>query len=107
MTKEDQLQFKKEFKSIVYQYSEIQSSNNRLKQLHAWDKNGSHENAIIKELEKKKEIQVKFKEMLKGMDYEEWKAMSKKISTINAKISAAISKKEKAERDLNNLFFQL
>ena len=107
MTKEQQDQFKKEFKSIVYQYSQIQASNNRLKQLHAWDKNGSHEKAILKELEVKRGIQSKLSIMLKGIDYEEWKSISKKLTALNSKLSRAASQKDKAELEINKLHFPL
>lgn len=107
MTVEQQEQFRKEFKSIVYQYSEIQSSNNRLKQLHVWDKNGSHEKAILKELDTKKAIQIKLNTMLKGQDYEEWKFVSKRLSVLSSKLRNANTQKEKAEKEINKLTFQL
>lgn len=107
MTSEQQEQFRKEFKCIVYQYSEIQSSNTRLKQLHNWDKNGSHDIAILKELDTKKSMQDKLKIMLKGHDYEEWKTISKRLTTLNSKLKNAIAQKEKAETEINKLTFQL
>lgn len=107
MTTEQQEQFRREFKSIVYQYSKVQSSNNRLKQLHVWDKNGSHEKAILKELDTKKEIQTKLNRMLKGQDYEEWKFVSKRLSILNSKLRDSNIQKEKMKTEINKLTFQL
>lgn len=96
--------FRTEFKKIVYQHSEISSSNNRLRQLHAWDKNGSHDKAILKELEVRKSLQDKRNEMLRGSTYDEWKIVSKKLSALTTKLKPLLKKKAEIEQQINNLF---
>ncbi len=107
MKANEQEQFRKEFKSIVYQYSELKSSMTRLKQLHIWDKNGSHQKAILKELDTRKAIQTKLAEMLKGRSYEDWKLTSKRLSILNSRIKNAITQKEKAESEIDKISFPL
>lgn len=89
MTEIEQEKFRAEFKHIVWLNSEIATSNGRLRNLHAWDKNGSHNKAIIKELDIKKQIQEKLKVALKGADYEEWKAVSKRLSKLTSRLKTA------------------
>ena len=107
MNQEEIEQFRKEFKSILYINSKIKGINISLKKLHVWDKNGSHENAILKELENKKIIQIKLKESLKGIDYEEWKRFSKNLSILMSKVKNNTTQKEKIEQAINNLTFKL
>ncbi len=103
MNKAEQEVFKKEFKSIVYVFSEIKNSNLKLKQLHFWDKNGSHEKAILKEIERRNQIKEKLNILLKGRTYEDWLETSKNLTKLNSRLKALILKKEKIESDINAL----
>ena len=94
--------FKKEFKSLVYQKGLVVQSNNRLKQLHVWDNSDSHQNAIIKELETKKNLQTKFKDMLKGVGYEDWVKTSKRLTVLQSKLKMVESRKRIIETELSN-----
>ncbi len=98
-------QFRNEFKRIVYQNSQITSSNARLKQLHVWDNNGSHDKAIEIELATRDELKQKLSEMLNGRDYEDWRIFSIKLSSVSARLKRAITQEENAQIALNNLPF--
>ena len=100
-------QFRKEYKSIVYQYSELMLSNKRLKNLHAWDKNDSHKGAILKELRVRENILGKLTAMLKGRDYEEWKFTSSRLSKLVTRLKRATERKIKCETEINNINFEL
>lgn len=82
-------EFKSQFKKLVWIKSEIASYRKHLSRLHAWDKNGSHDKAILKALEKRDELKQKFEEMLRGKTYEEWQAFSKKLVNEQAKLKRA------------------
>ena len=103
--KEQIEQFRNEFKSIVYQNSQIVSSNARLRQLHVWDNNGSHDKAIERELATRDELKQKLSEMLNGRDYEDWRLFSIKLSSLSARLKRAITQEENARIEINNLNF--
>ena len=105
MTKEEQEIFKKEFKRIVFVFSEIKSSTLRIRNLHVWDKNGSHEKAILKELERRGELKEKLNTLLKGRTYEEWLKVSKTLTKLNSRLIAVSRNKEKIESEINSLNF--
>lgn len=105
MTAEEQSQFRKEFKSIVYQKGLISANGDFLRILHAYDKNDSHKNAILKHLDKRKELQNRFKEMLKGKTYEQWKQFSRRLSALNSRLKRGNSAKERAEVEIDKLTF--
>lgn len=103
MNREEIEQFRKEFKQLVYQKSEVEDSKRQLKTLHAYDKNGSHENAILKELDKLDDLRRKFKELLKGKTYDQWRGTSKKISYLTQRLRNSQRTKEKIQTEIDNL----
>ena len=105
MTQEEISKWKAEYKRIVYQYSLIRDNEEKLKQLHAWDKNGSHDKAIIQRLDQRKELKEQLTEMLKGKTYDEWKLFSKHLIKVNTKYYKVVKQKEDLESTLNHLTF--
>ena len=99
MTPEEVVQFRTEFKKIVYHKGLITNNRLFLTQMQRFDKNDSHKNAILKALTKRDELIKKFNEMLCGLTYDEWKELSSKISRINEKIS----RNAKHVKDLDEL----
>ncbi len=94
--------FKREFKSLVYQKGLLTESNERIKQLCRFDKNDSHKRAILKEQETKATILSKIKDMQKGVDYEEWKKTSKRLTALLARQKVIASKKRVIEDELSS-----
>lgn len=94
--------FKKEFKALVYQKGLITESNNRIIKLGIWDENSSHEKAINKELQTRDVIKEKVRQMQKGVDYEEWLKMSKRLTMLQSKLKSVLSKKRIIEDELFN-----
>jgi hypothetical protein len=105
MTQEEISKWKAEYKRIVYQYSLIRDNEEKLKQLHAWDKNGSHDKAIIQRLDQRKELKEQLTEMLKGKTYDEWKLFSKHLIKVTTKYYKVVKQKEDLESTLNHLTF--
>ena len=107
MTPEEIEGFKVQFKRIVYKKSQIKDKSIYISSLHVWDKNGSHEDAIKKNVEQLKELKTDFKTMLQGSTYDEWLAMSRTISKIQSTIKSvkSIKAKESNEEKLKNLVF--
>lgn len=106
MTHEEAERFRAEFKELVYQKSNIKDSEIYLHNLHMWDKNGSHKNAIDKAINDYKDRKAKFNEMLNGRSYEEWLSMSKRLSAIKSKLKTSSEKvKSNQERKLAELKF--
>ncbi|HEY5588400.1 MAG TPA: hypothetical protein VIK86_05525 [Candidatus Paceibacterota bacterium] len=97
--------FRSEFKRIVYEKGQLTECNLRLKQLHIWDKNDSHKNAILKELNKKDELRKNFDILLKGKDYEYWKELSSILTKICKKLNQARQMQIRYEKELINLKF--
>ena len=97
--------FKKEFKSIVYHKGVITNHNSYIRTLHAYDKNGSHNNAILKALDKRKELQTQFLIMLKGKTYDEWKEMSKLASSMNSRLKKSVNRKEFIQSEIDKIKF--
>jgi len=96
-------QFKKEFKSIVYQNLQIAESDKRLKNLYAWDKNDYHKNAILKELDRRTELKKVLTEKLNGETYETWKEYSSLIQKYHKRYIDAKEAKEKWELEINKI----
>jgi len=105
MTQEEISKWKAEYKRIVYQYSLIRDNEEKLKQLHAWDKNGSHDKAIIQRLDQRKQLKEQLTEMLKGKTYDEWKLFSKHLIKVITKYYKVVKQKEDLESTLNHLTF--
>ena len=105
MTQEEIVKWKAEYKRIVYQYSLIRNNEEKLKQLHAWDKNGSHDKAIIQRLDQRKQLKEQLTEMLKGKTYDEWKLFSKHLIKVTSKYYKVVKQKEDLESVLNHLAF--
>jgi len=78
--------FKSKFKKIVYKKGQLTESVIWIKRLSAYDKNGSHKDAIIKAINKKKTLTDEFNQMLNKHTYDEWKERSKLISQHESKI---------------------
>lgn len=95
--------FKQQFQKIVYANSEVISSTNRIKQLSTWDKNGSHEKAIIKEINLRKELKERLNKLLEGKSYEEWRLASKQLTTLKSRLKKSTLQKDKLEKDINSL----
>ena len=105
MTEVEIEQFRRDFASIVYLKSQIIDAKNHLAKMSRYDNNGSHEKAILKAIDKIKELKQTMQEKLKGHTYEEWQELSKKLSKHSSRLKAAISQQEKAINELNNLNF--
>lgn len=103
MTAEQIEKFKTTFKSIVYWKSEVAKSNDYIRSLSRYDKNGSHEKAILKSIEIRDKHKFKYHELLNGLTYEQWYEKSKKISLIQAKIKRSVSTKDKWIKELEML----
>lgn len=105
MTQEEIVKWKAEYKRIVYQYSLIRDNEEKIKQLHAWDKNGSHDKAIIQRIDQRKELKEQLTVMLKGKTYDEWKLFSKHLIKVTTKYNLTVKRKEEMESLLNHLNF--
>lgn len=105
MNTDEILIFREEFKKIIYQKGLITESELRLKRLYIWDKNGSHENAIKKELDVRDNLKVDLRIMLKNKSYDEWKQFSKKLSLLNSRLNKARESIIRYEKQINELKF--
>jgi hypothetical protein len=103
MTPKEIEKFRSDFKSIVYLKSELIKSNNIIRNLSRYDKNGSHQKAILKAIDIRSDIKLKYNKKLDGKTYEEWFAKSKRITTIQRMIKTSIRTKDKWVSELNNL----
>ena len=98
-------EFRNKFRSIVYLRSELKANENHLRSLHAWDKNGTHTNAILKANYNRKAIKHELLRLQNGEDYEVLLAKSKKLSRIKAKYNNAKKNIEQAEKQLSEFEF--
>jgi hypothetical protein len=111
----DELQiskFRKDFKSLVYKKGLITENGAYLKKLHSFDKNGSHNRAILLGLEKREQLKKDYADALNGKTYEEWRDFSSKLCKITAKLKRTqdrsielINKAIDIEQQLLNLNF--
>lgn len=81
------------FKSIVYLKGQVISKNNDIKTLSRYDKNGSHQQAILNAIKYRDEAKQTFKDKCEGYDYEfimnnirEAKKLYNRTQNKNAKI---------------------
>ncbi len=93
--------FKREFKSLTYQQGQLTDSKERLKNLSRYDKNGSHQKALLKEMKNRDDIRAKIKEMEKGVAYDEWKKISKRLTALQYKLKVVDSRKRVIENELS------
>lgn len=97
--------FRDEFRSIIYQRSQLSAAICRIKEYSRFDKNGSHANAIRKTMDQAKEIERIIDEKLKGKSYDQWREFSKKLTAISSKVKIAKTKYDKATLQLQSLKF--
>lgn len=95
--------FKTEYKKIVYRKGQITTHKLYLRKLHAFDKNDSHKQAIIKALDKFDILKAEFNEMLKGKTYEDWKETSQKLTTLKTTLEKIEKKQIEIKTHINNL----
>lgn len=95
--------FKEEFKHIIYLHSKIVVSTKRLCTLEVWNKKDSHHTAIIKEIEMRNKFKKELTDALKGLDYNDWLLISKKISALTSKLKTALEAKHRYEKLLNEI----
>ena len=69
MTEAELINYKKEFKSIVYLKGEITNKKNYIKTLCAYDNADSHKKAILSAIKQKNEVVSQFLEKLNGIEY--------------------------------------
>ncbi len=103
MTPDDIAKFRSEFKSIVYTKGVITELNNKIGQLTSWDKEDSHKEAILKRIKQRDEMKDKFKKQLKGLTYDQWLEMSKKVSTLSNQLKQWNNTKAKNEHTLHGI----
>jgi len=95
MTTEEQEKFKEEFRSIVWENSQVITANNYIQTLTRFDRNDSHKKVILEAIEKRDEIRKRLKEKLKGKTYKEWLEVSKKLTTLKVKLRTIQDAQEK------------
>ena len=105
MTQKEITEFREQYNSIVYKYSQIRDNEEKLKSLHAWDKNGSHDKAIIQKLDERKRLKEELNVMLKGKTYDEWKSFSKHLSKLQTRYNELTKKRDFIFSELNHLTF--
>ncbi len=107
MNQEQQEQFRKEYKAILNRTREIKKTNEYLKTMSRYDKNGSHKNAILKGLNDKDKFKAELEILLKGISYKRWTETSKNLMYFIYKINQKKSTYKNWEEKLNNLTFEL
>lgn len=95
--------FKTHFQKIVFANSEVISSKNRIKQLSQWDKNGSHEKAILNEINRRKDLKEKLNNLLNGKTYNDWRDASIQLTKLKSRLKKQHSQKQKLENEINIL----
>lgn len=98
MTVEELSAFKEEFKSIVWWKGELASRNKYIQTLSRYDKNGSHQTAILKAMNNRDEAKKILKEKLNGREYEHMMESLRKATVLANKIK----KNEKYREQLNS-----
>ena len=89
MTTEEIEKFRHDFRVIVYAKQRVKDCDDYLRKLHAFDKDGSHNNAILKALDRRNELKDHYIDLLKGATYEMWLTASKKISAMKSQLKGA------------------
>lgn len=98
-------QFRHDFRVLVYQKSIVYDRNESIKKLSRYDKNGSHEKAIVKAIANRDIESRKFNEMLKGKTYNEWKEFSKKLCILQNRLKSNQVTQKNIEDKINQLKF--
>lgn len=86
MTDAEYIEFKNEFKDIVNRKRRITEHARRIQDLHRWDKNGSHSDAINKAVDVISGMKKELNERMGGYDYGEWLKMSKDLTAIKGRL---------------------
>lgn len=99
------IDFQLRFKNVLYLKAELHRINKHIASLTNWDKNGSHNAAILRAMDKKRAINHNLKDALGPKTYEQWSARSRKITNILAKKKMARkeSTKQKWAKELELL----
>lgn len=102
MTTQEQIDFKREFKSLVWMKGEVTTSNGYVKRLTQLDDygKGSHTQPLLKSLNVRDEKRKRYTTALKGKTYDEWCAFSKRLSTLQGRLRVAKAHDTKARIEL-------
>ena len=89
MTAEQIQQFLVELKQIRYYKGRIKEQELWVKTMSNFNKNGSHDKAILEAVNRLNDMRDQLKLMLKGLQYSEWNEISKKLHALmNKKVIA-------------------
>jgi hypothetical protein len=107
MTLQEQDQFRKEFTSIVQTKAVIKNISSHLRTMEYFDKAGSHENAISRDIGELGKYKDLLKSKLKGRTYNEWRDFSRRMYILRAYIKQAVNPAviNKWQTELDNLQF--
>jgi hypothetical protein len=98
--------FKNEFKTIVYlQNSALPNKKRYIAQLGNWDKNGSHDKALVKACNQLDKLRNELTVKLKGRTYEEWLKFSNTLSKHRATIKRHENGIKHANQKIKDLKF--
>ena len=108
-TKLNYLDFRSEFKKVVYQKGMVKLAQIWLNNVTRWDRDGSHANAIIKQEANLKAQLDKLSTLLRSRSYDDWKEHSKKITKHLQTVKKAKndSTKQCNQTKLDNLKFEV
>lgn len=105
MNIQEEQKFRDELIEIQSLKRRCEESKQRLIRCTRFDINGSHKEAILKEMERKDVLVNRLKCLLKGKTYNEWITFSKKLTRLNQKIKTAKNNIIKAEKEIKLLKF--
>jgi hypothetical protein len=97
MTASEIEKFRTEFQSIVYFKGMVKEAANNISRLEAWNKGGSHDDAILKAIDRLKEIRIKLNSRLYGKSYKDWATFSKRLTVLKSKIKSSRQETTKAK----------
>lgn len=95
--------FTEQFKQIVNLKTQLRHSAAQLNRLQGWDKNGSHNQAILAATLRHNQLKIAFNAALNGHDYLQWLATAKKLSAYKSRLKQINKAKVHKENNIINL----
>jgi len=92
-----------EWEQIKEKMKSLRDSNEFIKKLSRWDKNGSHKTALNTAMDIRDILKMELDAMLKGKTYQEWQKMIDRAKKLNYRIEHAGSSIEKNKTELSKL----
>jgi len=105
MNATQQATFAKQYKAILAKRKDWHDAKAHIQKLNVWDKNGSHQKAIVKAMDRRDIVFNELVKLLSGNGFEQWQMCRRKLTSLTQciKLCKNTDRKQKLQYELDHL----